>query len=114
MIITIASISLISVSNKGKVDYGGRCYQSFDDSFVETYGYLGIELKDNKLVCNTYYLEYESVLNERENILFLNSISKLFYDNSIDCNIHIILKTNQFLILSTIIDYKVSYTTTTI
>lgn len=110
MIMLLVSVSLNSVVTKGKVNYGNRCYQSFDDNFVRAYQYSGTALNYGKLECNTYYLEYETTLEESENITFLVSLSKLFYDNSINCNIHVILKGEGYQVLSTIVDYQVTYT----
>ena len=69
-----------------------------------------MKLNNNKLVCNTYYLEYETKLKEEENVLFLSSLSKLLYDNDVDTNIHVIMKNDDYQIIATIVDYKVSYT----
>ena len=112
--LVLISVCLQSVVLKGKVDYGGRCYQNFNDEFLKDYSYSNIKLSSSNLICNTYYLEYETTLNEKESILFLTSLSKLFYDNNVNCNTHVVLINNndQYQILSTIVDYKVSYTKT--
>ena len=109
-IIFIISISLQSISIKGQVNYGDRCYASFNDNFIKEYDYEGVILTSNKLKCNTYYLEYNSELNEQENLIFLLSLSKLFSDNSININTHLIIKNENYQILATIVDYQVTYT----
>ena len=108
-LIFIISITCQSVVIKGKVDYGNRCIQSFDDNFVLEYKYKGTELRSQKLECNTYYLEYQTELDEKQNILFLSTLSKLFYDHGIDCDIHLILIHKNYQMIATIVDYKVSY-----
>lgn len=113
-VMLIISVSGVSISSKGKVNYGDRCTQNFNDGFIKKFKYEGNNLSYDKLECNTYYLEYTSILTEEENIIFLTSISKLFYDNDVDCNLHIIIKSNEYQILSTIVDYKVNYTITLI
>ena len=105
----VLSITFQSLVIKGKVDYGNRCTQVFNDEFIVEYEYEGILLKEGKLECNTYYLQYQTQLVEEKNIMFLSSISKLFYDNNVNCNIHIILQNSDYQIIATIVDYKVSY-----
>jgi len=109
-VLFIISISFYSLTIKGKVNYGNRCYHNFDDSFIIEYKYDGIEMKNGYLECNTYYLQYNSSLSENENLLFLISLAKLFYDNEVSTNVHVIIKNNNYQVLSTIVDYKVSYT----
>ena len=113
-IMLIVSISGVSIVSKGKVNYGDRCNQSFNDEFIKNYEYTGNELNSSVLACNTYYLEYTTVLSEEENVLFLTSLAKLFYDNYINANIHIILRSKEYQILSTIVEYQVNYTITLI
>ena len=48
-------------------------------------------------------------LDETDNLTFLVSLSKLFYDNNIGSDIHIIIKNEDYQMISTIVDYKVSY-----
>ena len=109
-VIFILSISLQSIVIKGKVEYGGRCYQAFDDVFINTYQYEGVMLNRGGLKCNTYYLEYESTLTEEENLVFLVSISRLFKEHEVNSNIHVTITNDNFQIMSTIVGYKVSYT----
>lgn len=106
------SVSLYSLTIKGKVNYGGRCYQNFDDSIIRNMNYKNVKFENGYLACNTYYLEYTSTLSEDNNVIFLVSLSKLLSDNNIDCNIHVVIKNEEYQILSTIVDYQVSYTKT--
>ena len=108
-LLTIISITFQSLTIKGKVNYGGRCYQEINDNFVKEYEYEGIDFISGKLECNTYYLIYNSNLNEEENLKFLVSLSKLFVDNNEDINIHVVIKCEDYQMLSTIVDYKLSY-----
>ena len=108
-LIFILSVTLQSVVIKGKVDYGGRCYSEFNDEFIISFDYNGIVLKNGYLECNTYYLVYETDLNENDNIIFLASIAKLFKDNDIDINIHVMLINKEYQIIATIVDYQVNY-----
>ena len=41
-------------------------------------------------------------------------LSKLFYDNDTSIDIHVTIHNDEYQILSTIIDYKISYTKTLI
>lgn len=109
MILSVLSVSLYSFTIKGKVNYGDRCYQFFDQTCIKNYQYEGVELQSSNLECNTYYLSYKSVLEEKENLVFLASLSKLLSDNKINVDVHIIIKCDNYQILSTIVDYQISY-----
>ena len=110
-LLVIISISINSLTIKGKVNYGERCYQDFDDSIIKTYSYEGVKLNKGVLECNTYYLNYVSLLQEEENLRFLISISKLLIENKIEINMHIFIKCEEYQMIATIVDYKVSYVT---
>lgn len=113
-LLVILSITMQSLTIKGKVNYGQRCYQSIDTSFIQKYEYIGVELKSDILECNTYYLTYSSALDENDNLRFLVSLSKLLSDNKIDINMHVTIRCEEYQMLSTIVDYKVSYVTSQI
>lgn len=109
-LIFIISISLQSVVIRGQINYGERCYQTFNDEFIKNYNYDGITLNYGRINCNTYYLEYSSVLEEKQNLNFLVSISKLLHDYNVDIDTHIIIKNEHMQILATIVNYQVTYT----
>ena len=106
----VVSISCYSLTIKGKVNYGDRCNEIIDDTFLKEYKYDGVELVDGKLECNTYYVNYISNLDEEANIVFLVSLAKIFYDNNENSDIHVIIESDNYQILSTIVNYQVSYT----
>ena len=108
-VLFILSISFYSFTIKGKVNYGDRCYQKLNDDALINYDYDGIILKSGSLECNTLYLEYDSKLNEKENLRFLVSLSKIAHDSNTDVDMHIIIKAEDYQILSSIVDYQVSY-----
>lgn len=110
----IISISLISLTMKGKVNYGGRCTTKIDENIILNHNYKDIILTSNYLGCNTYYLEYNSDLEEKENIIFLASLSKLLSDNNININMHVIIKNQNYQLIATIVDYNISYVKTLI
>ena len=108
-LLLIISITIYSLTIRGKVNYGNRCYANIDDTFIKEYKYEKIELENSNLECNTYYLMYTSLLDEANNLKFLLSLSKLLIDNNINLNMHVIIKGDNYQMLSTIVDYKVSY-----
>ena len=110
MILLVLSVSLYSFTIKGKVNYGDRCYVKLDDMSIKEYSYDGVKLLNGYLGCNTYYLEYESELDEKQNLLFLGALTKHLYDNNIDNNIHLIIKCKEYQMISTIVDYNITYT----
>lgn len=109
-LIFIISISLQSIVIKRQINYGKRCYQVFNDDFIKEYEYSGITLNYGYTKCNTYYLEYISENEEKQNVNFLVSIAKLLSDNKVNIDVHVIIKNNDSQIIATIVDYKVSYT----
>lgn len=113
-LIFIVSITLQSVVIKGQVNYGDRCYKSFEDDFIKEYKYDGVSLNYGYLKCNTYYLEYTSDNSEKQNLNFLISIAKLLSDNNVDIDVHVIIKNKDSQIMATIVDYQVSYTVSNI
>ena len=94
-IIFVLSISFQSVVIKGKVEYGERCNQSFNDEFIRLYDYKGITFNHGILKCNTYYLDYNSELNEEENVVFLVSVSIAIKNSSL-FNSTIIILSKQY------------------
>ena len=110
-LLVIISISIQSLTIKGEVNYGDRCYQDFDDELIKKYEYEGVIYKEGNLSCNTYYLTYNSNLQEQQNLRFLISLSKLLLDNNIKLNFHVVIQCDEYQMLSTIVDYKVSYVT---
>lgn len=110
MILLFLSISLYSLTIKGKTNYGNRCYVNIDDSIIKEYEYDGVILLSCYLGCNTYYLEYESVLDEDKNVIFLSALTKHLLDNNIDNDTHVIIKCKDYQIMSTIVDYNITYT----
>lgn len=110
VILFVISISLYSITIKGKVNYGDRCYQSINEDVIKSYQYEGVLLNNGYLACNTYYLEYKSELEEKDNVIFLAAVAKLLSDNDITCDMHIIIKCKDYQIIATIVDYNISYT----
>ena len=105
----IISISINSFTIKGKANYGNRCNNSMNLSIFDNYKYKSINLISRYSECNTTYLEYESELNENDNIVFLVSLSKLLIDKNFNSDIHIIIRCREYQIIATIVDYRVSY-----
>ena len=110
LFLLVISISLTSFTTKGEVIYGGRCNMTLNDQIITTYTHPNLKLTSNYLGCNTYYLEYDSSLKEKDNILFLASLSKLLSDNDIEIDTHVIIKCEEYQLMATIVDYNISYT----
>jgi hypothetical protein len=108
-VLSIISLILCSVITRGKVDYGGRCYVEYNFEKVKEYSFEGIELIEEELKCNTYVISYKSKLTKEGNILFLNDISRLLYEENIDNDVNINIVSLNHQIIASIVDYKINY-----
>jgi len=108
-VLIVTSIIIQSFTIKGKANYGDRCYLSDSYEFIDKYKYEGINLKEANLKCNTYYLRYESRLDNKENILFLNSLSKLLQENNTNIDLQVYIVNNDSQIIASVVDYSINY-----
>ena len=108
-ILVITSIIAHSFAIKGNVDYGDRCYINYDFSVVDNYKFNGITLVDSELKCNTYMMNYKSKLDSKSNILFLNDLAKILYENEIDSDVNVTIVSINHQIIASIVDYKINY-----
>ena len=108
-LLIIISVVIQSFSIKGKVNYGNRCYISYDFTPVTNYTFEGIELVSSELKCNTFVINYKSVLDNKSNILFLNDLSKVLYENNIESDVNVTIVSINHQIIASIVDYKVNY-----
>ena len=109
LILLTVSISLLAWKSKGIVNYGNRCYQSIDYEVIERFQYKDTSLNNIFLECNTLYLEYTNDLDEKENKLFLAALTKYEKDNNIQCQLQVTIKCKDYQILSSIVNYQISY-----
>lgn len=109
-IMFVGAISLFSLSQKGKIYYGNRCYLSLDTRAIDYLNQEEIIAYDYDFACNTLYLD----LNVDEKISKDSSKALLVristYYKSIDFNINtqISLKGNNYLILASLVNEEVS------
>ena len=108
-VLSIISLILCSVIARGKVDYGGRCYVEYNFEKVKEYSFEGIELIEEELKCNTYVISYKSKLTKEGNILFLNDLAKILYENEIDSDVNVTIVSINHQIIASIVDYKINY-----
>ena len=108
-LLILISIISQSLTIRGKTNYGDRCYLDGNYDFINEYKYNGISLKDASLKCNTYYLMYDSYLDNKDNILFLNSLSKLLQENNTNIDLHVSIVNNDSQIIASVKDYSINY-----
>ena len=108
-LLIVMAIVIHSFSIKGKVNYGDRCYVSYDFNTIINYEFEGITLVSNELKCNTFVMFYKSKLDSKSNILFLNDLAKLLYENDIECDVNVTIVSPTHQIIASIVDYKINY-----
>lgn len=115
-IMFFGAVSLVSITQKGKVYYGERCNSTLDKKIISYLNQDEIISYDYELNCNTLYLDLtleSSIKKERAHALLVRISS---YYKSIDYNVdtQITLKGNDFLIFATLVDNEITLTSTNI
>lgn len=105
-----SSVSLVSLTQKGKVYYGNRCHSSLDKKTISFLKQEEIISYDYELNCNTLYLDLnvnESTTIENAKALIIRISS---YNESINYNIdtQISLKGLDYIILASIVQNEVT------
>ena len=105
-IMFIGSVSLVSLSQKGKVYYGDRCISSLNQKTIEYLNQEEIIAYDYELKCNTLYLDLSSKddLTKDEMIAILVRISSYYKSIGYTTDTQVTLKNNNYLILASLIE----------
>ena len=110
------AVSLVSITQKGKIYYGNRCDSSLNENAISYLNQDEVISYDYELNCNTLYLDLvldESVAKDRAKALLIRISS---YYKSINYNVdtQVTLKGNDYLILASIVNNEVSMSVTTL
>lgn len=110
------AVSLVSLTQKGKINYGSRCIASLDPRAIEFLNQKEIISYDSELQCNTLYLDlYLDEQTTIENAKALLVRISSYYD-SINYNVdtQITLKGSNYLILASLVDKEITISITNI
>lgn len=115
-IMFLSSIVLVSITQKGKIYYGDRCYAFIEEKVISYLNQDEVISYDYDFACNTLYLDLtlnENITKEGAKTLLVRLSS--YYDE-IEYNVdtQITLKGNDYLILATLIDKEITMSITTL
>lgn len=110
----IGSVSLVSLTQKGKVYYGNRCNSVLNSQAIEYLNQDEIIAYDYELNCNTLYLDLnvDDELNESKIKALLVRISSYYKEINYDVDTQITIKNSKYLVLASLVNYEVSLSIT--
>lgn len=110
LIMLIASIALVSFTQKDKVYYGNRCISQLNEKVLNYLNQEEVISYDYELNCNTLYLDLtleDSITKEKARALLVR-ISSYYKSINYTIDTQITLKGNDYIILASIIDEEVT------
>lgn len=112
----ITSISLVSFTQKGKVNYGSRCHSIINTKTISFLNQEEIISYDYDLKCNTLYLDLTLKDNTRIDTAKALLIRISSYYNSINytTDTQITLKGNNYIILASLVKSDITINITNI
>lgn len=115
-IMFVSAVSLVAITQKGKINYGNRCKCSLNENVISYLNQKEIISYDYDLKCNTLYLDLfleENTTKETAKSILVRLSS---YYKTIEYNVdtQITLKGANYLILASLVNQEVTLTTTTI
>lgn len=110
----IGAVSLVSLTQKGKVYYGNRCNAALNEKAINYLNQEEVIAYDYELNCNTLYLDLtldDNITKEKAKALLVRISS---YYKSINYNIdtQITLKGTNYMILATLVNQEITMSTT--
>ena len=116
LIMFIGAVSLVAITQKGKINYGNRCNCSLNENVISYLNQKEIIAYDYDLQCNTLYLDLvleENATKETAKSILIRLSS---YYKTIEYNVdtQITLKGNNYLILASLVNQEITLTTTNI
>ena len=116
MIMFVGAISLVAITQKGKINYGNRCHCTLDDSVISYLNQKEIIAYDYELKCNTLYLDLVLEDNTTKDTAksLLIRLSSHYKDIGYNVNTQITLKGDNYIILASLVDYEITLSTTDI
>ena len=112
----VGAVSLVSLTQKGKVYYGNRCHSISNEKILTFLKQEDIIAYDYELKCNTLYLDLtlqDFMTSENAKALLIRLSD--YYD-TIEYNVdtQITLKGNDYMILASLVNKEVTMSITTL
>ena len=97
-----AAVSLVSITQKGKVYYGDRCCSILNPKAIDFLNQKEIIAYDYELNCNTLYLDLnvQDELSKDQIVALLIKISNYYKELKISNNTQATIKNSSYLILA--------------
>lgn len=113
-IMFVGAISLVSITQKGKIYYGNRCLGNINEKALKYLNQDEIISYDYELKCNTLYLDLvlQDDIKEESVKGLLVRISSYFTSINYKIDTHITLKGFDYMILATIVNEEITMSTT--
>ena len=110
----IGSVSLVSITQKGVVNYGNRCNSILNNQAIYYLDQTEIIAYDYELNCNTLYLDLSvnDDLSETSIKSLLVRISSYYKEINYSVDTQITIKNSKYLILASLVNYEVSLSIT--
>ena len=106
----ITSVILVSITQKGKINYGNRCISSFDEQIISYLNQKEIISYDYEFKCNTLYLDLtldEDITKEGAKVLLI-SLSSYYDEINYNVDTQITVKGDTYLILATLVNKEIT------
>lgn len=112
----VGSVSLVSLTQKGKVYYGNRCNSILNNQAIEYLKQDEIIAYDYELNCNTLYLDLnvDDELNESKIKALLVRIASYYEEINYDIDTQITIKNSKYLVLASLVNYEISLSITSL
>lgn len=110
----IGSVSLVSITQKGVINYGDRCNSILNNHAINYLDQVEIIAYDYELNCNTLYLDLSvnDDLSETTIKSLLVRISSYYKEINYSVDTQITIKNSKYLILASLVNYEVSLSVT--
>ena len=110
----IGSVSLVSITQKGVINYGDRCNSILNNHAINYLDQAEIIAYDYELNCNTLYLDLSvnDDLSETTIKSLLVRISSYYKEINYSVDTQITIKNSKYLILASLVNYEVSLSVT--
>ncbi len=115
-IMFITSVILVSITQKGKINYGNRCISSFNEQVLSYLNQEEIISYDYDFKCNTLYLDLtlnEGITKEGAKVLLIR-LSSYYDEINYNVDTQITLKGDNYLILATLVNKEITINITTL
>ena len=112
----ITSVILVSIAQKGEINYGNRCISSFDEQIISYLNQKEIISYDYEFKCNTLYLDLtldEDITKEGAKVLLI-SLSSYYDEINYNVDTQITVKGDTYLILATLVNKEITISITTL